>query len=112
MIFFALLASASLAWFAPWWMTALFAVLAGYARPLRAVEAAAGAACSGVTWCALAYVQDARLAGLVSRRLGGLLGLPPLALIAVMGALGFVTVLLGLMAGGALKGGARRDSAA
>lgn len=99
MIFFALLASALLGWFAPWWMTALFAVAAGYARPLPGRVAAAGAACAGLTWCALAYVQDARLAGLVSRRVGGLLGLPPLVLFLVMGALGFVTVFLGLMAG-------------
>lgn len=96
------------AWCLPWWATAaaafaLGALVDGILRAYRATFTLSFAA--GLVWAALAYVQDGRMVGLVSRRLGGLFSLPhPMWMFAVMMVIGFVTVFLGLRSGLAARG--------
>lgn len=102
MFFFSLLVFLLGLWFLPWWSLALISVILGIATRTTARGrftfhvTMAGA----VAWAALAFVQDGRSFGLISKRMSALFSLPSTALIFLMMAtLGGVTVLLGFKAG-------------
>jgi hypothetical protein len=92
-----------MSWLFPWWGLALAAAILGGLRPAgRKSDSQLGAA-AAVAWAALAYVQDGRDFGQISRRLAGLFHLPGPALIfAVMALAAFVTAFLCARAGAVL----------
>jgi hypothetical protein len=104
MFFFSLTLFLIATWCAPWWMCGLIGFAAGFLRPGFTMRRLQLSVASGLAWAALAYVQDGRNFGLVSRRLGGLMHLPhPLLIFVIMAVLGFVTVLLAAQSGASLR---------
>lgn len=105
MFFFSLALFVVASWSAPWWLAGGIGFAMGSLREMNAREALHFSSACGVAWAALAYVQDGRNFGLISRRVGGLFNLPHFSIVfLLMAILGFVTAFLGLQAGLALRG--------
>lgn len=105
MFFFSLAVFLLASWTLPWWGLALAAAVLGGLRPTGWCSDLQRGGAAALAWAALAYVQDGRNFGQVSRRLAGLFHLPRPALIfVVMALLAFVTAVLCAHAGAVLAG--------
>lgn len=105
MFFFSLAVFLVSAWSTPWWVAALIGLVMGMARENTWRESIQFSSACALAWAALAYVNDGRNFGLISKRVGGLLNLPHFSLLfVIMAVIGFMTVFLSLQSGQALRG--------
>lgn len=104
MFFFSLALFLAASWTAPWWVAGVIGFAMGALREMTYKESLHFSSACALAWASLSYVHDGRNFGLISARVGGLLGLPHFSIVfLIMGLIGFVTVFLCLQSGQALR---------
>jgi hypothetical protein len=95
MFFFSLALFLVGSWCLPWWVVVIGGLMMGWFQPRPWNGGFNCALAAAVAWAALAYIEDGRNHGLVSKRLAGLFHLPHASFTyLIMGLCGFITVFL------------------